>query len=154
MTQPGSVFCPPVPWLCCLCATATATSCGPPLYNRPWPWRKQAPRNSLWQSMRCGTALTSMIAELHGDHFEAPIYLVASNCMMLCKHLSQTCSMAQTICLINTCDIQALNGGSTPAGNPLLPSSSGEEFAAPPAVFAVDGSKQRSFPLTLAGAGR
>ena len=34
------------------------------------------------------------------ESFRSPISLVASNCMMLCKHLSQTCSIAQTICLI------------------------------------------------------
>ncbi|EIE24634.1 flavin-dependent monooxygenase [Coccomyxa subellipsoidea C-169] len=49
---------------------------------------------------------------------------------------------------------EALNGGSTPARNPLLPFSSAADFTAPPTVFPVDGTVQRSFPLTLAGSGR
>ncbi|CAL8467656.1 g7194 [Coccomyxa elongata] len=49
---------------------------------------------------------------------------------------------------------EALRGGFPPARNPLLPMRSAEEFAAPPAVFAVEETQQRSFPLACAGAGR
>ena len=50
---------------------------------------------------------------------------------------------------------QALQGGSMPARNPMLPTASSEDFAPPPTVFAAEGAKpQQSFPLALLGSGR
>ena len=51
--------------------------------------------------------------------------------------------------------MQALQGGSMPARNPMLPRASSEDFVPPPTVFAAEGAKmQQSFPLALLGSGR
>jgi hypothetical protein len=50
--------------------------------------------------------------------------------------------------------LQALIGGTLPARNPVVPAGADEGFEPPPAVFPVEGSEQKSFPLALAGAGR